>query len=109
MNLIENLPNSIEELNFGLYFYLELNNLPNSIKIIRFNEESYYKKELTNLPKQLEILYLPKKYNIDLTNINSDCKIIIIKSIFKNIIITPFSKLIINSFIVIFTIRIIRF
>ena len=75
INLIENLPNSIEELNFNYNFELELNNLPNSIKIIRFDKESNYNKELNNLPKQLEILELPDKYNIDLININPDCKI----------------------------------
>ena len=74
--MIENLPNSIEKLNFGCYFDLELNNLPNSIKIIRFEKNSKYKKELNNLPRQLEILELPEKYNINLKNINPDCKII---------------------------------
>ena len=74
--MIENLPNSIEELNFGLHFYSELNNLPNSIKIIRFKKKSRYNKELNNLPKELEILELPEKYNKIILNINLDCKII---------------------------------
>ena len=70
-------PNSIEELNFGCRFNLELNNLPNSIKIIKFDKNySIYNKELNNLPKQLEILELPDKYNLKLTNTNPNCKII---------------------------------
>ena len=76
LNLIENLPNSIEELNFGFNFDLEINNLPNSIKIIRFDKNSIYNKELNNLPKQLEILELPQYYDKKLTNINHNCKII---------------------------------
>ena len=70
---LDNLPNSIEEINFGLHFNLELNNLPNSIKIIKFNFNSEYNKELNNLPFQLEILELPKKYNKEIKNINPDC------------------------------------
>jgi hypothetical protein len=41
-----------------------INNLPNSIKIIRFYIDSYYNLELNNLPKSFKILELPKKYNI---------------------------------------------
>jgi hypothetical protein len=64
INLIENLPSTIEELNFGVNFHLELNHLPNSIKIIKFKKNSYYNKELNNLPTQLEILELPERYNL---------------------------------------------
>ena len=66
-------PNNIEEINFELNFDLELNNLPNSIKIIIFNKESTYNEELNNLPKQLEILELPKKYDKEINNIDLDC------------------------------------
>jgi len=45
LNLIENLSNSIQELNLQINFNLELNNLPNSIKIIRFKKKSRYNKE----------------------------------------------------------------
>jgi hypothetical protein len=76
INLIENLTNNIEELNFGWNFNLELNNLPNSIKIIRFDIDSYYNSELNNLPKSLEILELPKRYNKEIKNISTNCKII---------------------------------
>jgi hypothetical protein len=50
--------------------------LPNSIKIIKFNKRSDYNKELNNLPKQLEILELPNNYNLEIKNLNSNCKII---------------------------------
>jgi hypothetical protein len=65
-----------QELNLGLNFNSELNNLPNSIKIIRFNICSNYNLELNNLPKSLEILELPKKYNNKIKNIYTNCKII---------------------------------
>jgi hypothetical protein len=74
--LIENLHNNIEELYLGYHFDLELNNLPNSIKIIKFNVHSKYKKELNNLSESLEVLELPKKYSTPITNVNPDCKII---------------------------------
>jgi hypothetical protein len=76
INLIENLTNNIEELNLGRNFNLELNNLPNSIKIIRFDIDSNYNSELNNLPKSLEILELPKKYNNKIKNLSTNCKII---------------------------------
>ena len=66
--MTENLPNSIEELNLGYYFYLELDNLPNSIKIIKFNSESKYDNELNNLPENLELLELPANYNLLIKN-----------------------------------------
>ena len=73
--IIDYLPNSIEELYLGYYFNLELNDLPNSIKIISFNKNSKYNKELNNLPKSLEKLYLPKNYNMKIKNINAKCAI----------------------------------
>ena len=76
INLIENLPNSIEVLNFDYHFNLELSNLPNSIKIIRFDKESEYNIELSNLPYHLEILQLPEKYDKQINNINPGCEII---------------------------------
>jgi len=53
---MENLPNSIEELELGYNFNLELNNLQNSIKIISIDRFSKYNQPLTNLP------HLKKKY-----------------------------------------------
>ena len=75
MYLTENLPNNIEELFLGKFFNLELNNLPNSIKKIKFYKESNYNKELNNLPKFLELLELPECYSIPINNINPICKI----------------------------------
>ena len=75
--IINYLPNSIEELYLGYYFNLELNDLPNSIRILSFDYDSdydsEYNKELNNLPKSLEKLYLPKKYNMEIKNINPKC------------------------------------
>jgi len=62
IKLIEKLPNSIVELEFDYYFVIPLTNLQNSIKIISFNVNSKYNKELNNLPHFLEKLYLPIEY-----------------------------------------------
>ena len=70
-NIIDYLPNNIEELYFGYNFNLELNDLPSSIKIISFDYKSKYNKELNNLPKSLEKIYLPEKYDKEIKNINS--------------------------------------
>ena len=66
LSLIDNLPIGIEELYLGENFNLELNNLPNSIKIIKFNIHSTYNEELNNLPKY---------YSIPINNINFGCYI----------------------------------
>jgi hypothetical protein len=76
IHLVENLSNSIEELNFGYDFNLELNNLPSSIKIIRFDKSSHYNEKLNCLPKSLEILELSTNYSLELSNISPNCKII---------------------------------
>jgi hypothetical protein len=69
--LIDNLPNSIEELNLGIYFNLPLDNLPSSIKSIKFDKQSKYNKQLLNLPSLLEILELPDNYTISVMNVDS--------------------------------------
>jgi hypothetical protein len=71
LNLIENIPNNVEELELGMYFDLELNNLPNSIRIIRFSIYRFgdYDKELNNLVDSIEILELPKNYKKRIKNI----------------------------------------
>ena len=61
--LIEQLPDTIEEINIGLYFNLKLMNLPSSIKKITFEHWSNYDEELNCLPHGLLILQLPHYYN----------------------------------------------
>ena len=63
INIIENLPNSVEEIIFGYDFHLELQNLPNSIKKISFTKNSRYDKELNCLPEFVEYLELGKNYD----------------------------------------------
>ena len=70
--IINNLPNSIEELKFNIFFDLELDNLPNSIKKILFHFESDYNKELNNLPKSLEYLELNENFDKNIFNIPSN-------------------------------------
>ena len=63
IDIIENLPNSIEEIIFSEFFNLELQNLPNSIKKISFDYYSDYNKELNCLPEFVEYLELGIKYD----------------------------------------------
>ena len=74
-NLIDMLPNTIEQLKFDLDFNLPLDNLPNSIKKISFSHYKY-DHELNNLPKSLEILQLPHCSKFKINNLPTDCKII---------------------------------
>lgn len=60
--VIDNLPNSLEQIYFDSKFNLEINNLPNSLKKINFTEYSPFKKPLDNLPDSVEILNLPFNY-----------------------------------------------
>jgi hypothetical protein len=75
-NLIDSLPNSIEQLNFDYCFNLPLDNLPSSIKKISFEKEPKYDNPLNNLPKSLEQLELPSEYKFEIKNIPTNCKII---------------------------------
>ena len=63
IDIIENLPNSVEEIEFDYFFDLELHNLPNSIKKISFCSYSSYDKELNCLPEFVEYLELGKDYD----------------------------------------------
>ena len=77
IKLIDSLPNSLVELEFGYGFDLELNNLPNSIKIIKFEKTCVYNQELNNLPKSLEHLELNKSYNKKITTVYPNLKTIL--------------------------------
>jgi hypothetical protein len=65
------LPDTIEELELGKYFNLELNNLPSSIKKITFDKNSMYNKKLNCLPNGLSILELSASYNEQISLIPS--------------------------------------
>ena len=71
--IIDYLPSSIEELELGLDFNLELNDLPSSIKKIKILNEDYDKK-LNNLPNQIESLEISSRYKVQIdrkyTNLN---------------------------------------
>ena len=70
--IIDNLPNSIEELELGIYFNLKLDDLPSSMRIIRIENEKY-DRELNNLPKFLKKIILPTEYIKEIKNINPEC------------------------------------
>ena len=72
MNYIDYLPNTIEELEFGVYFNLKLDNCPSSIKKIIFtgnHRYHNYNEELNCLPDGLSILGLPYNYKHQIKNI----------------------------------------
>ena len=66
--ITDNLPNDIEELVLGSNFNLELNNFSTSIVKIIFHEYCDYNKELNCLPNSVELIQLPKKYNLLIVN-----------------------------------------
>ncbi len=76
--IIDNIPNNIEELYLNVSFNLKLDNLPSSIKIIKFNANSKYNKKLNNLPKLLEYLHIPKSLEDNIENLNPNCTIIFV-------------------------------
>jgi hypothetical protein len=61
--IINNLVDSIEELELGYNFNLELNNLPNNIQRIIFYKYSIYDKNLNSLPDSIEFISLPISYD----------------------------------------------
>ena len=76
-SIIDYLPSSIEELELGEYFNLELNNLPNSIKKIIFPGLSQFNHELNCLPLFVEVIELPVYYNKRILNIPKGLKKVI--------------------------------
>ena len=85
INLIEKLPNSIEEIEFGRCFNLELQNLPNSIKKISFDCYSKYDKELNCLPESVEYLKLNIGYDKRIKKFPLNLKTIECHKIYKYI------------------------
>jgi hypothetical protein len=77
-HLINYLPNSLEKLALRYVENIELNNLPNSIKIIKFCDKYYddfsYKKKLNNLPNSVEYINLPYGYNLKIDKIPDNLK-----------------------------------
>jgi hypothetical protein len=51
--------------------------------MIKFNKESYYNKELNNLPSSLEILVLPENYSLKIKNIPKELKSIKLSKDYK--------------------------
>jgi hypothetical protein len=72
--IVDNLPNAIDTLEFNCVENLELNNLPNDIKKIKFSHCCYYKKELNCLPKSIEYIILNESYDKKISNIPTNLK-----------------------------------
>ena len=73
--IIDYLPSSIEELEFGHYFNLELNDLPSSIKKIKIINRDYNKK-LNNLPIGIEHLEISVNYKVPIKREYKNLKIV---------------------------------
>jgi hypothetical protein len=73
--LIDNLPNSLEELVLTRGFNLELNDLPNQLKKIRLQNVMYDKK-LNNLPESVEIIELSSRYYEKISKLPKNLKTI---------------------------------
>ena len=74
--IIDNLPNSIEEITLEGNFNLELNNLPNGIKKIIFHRYSVYSYQLNCLPNSIEYIKLGANYNLKINKFPLELKII---------------------------------
>lgn len=72
--IFDHLPDTIEELELGMYFVSPLNYLPSSIKKIIFNKHGKYNEELNNLPESIEIIQLPINYDKMIKNIPKGLK-----------------------------------
>lgn len=83
--LIDNLPNSIEELTFGWWWDdFNLDNLPNSIKKIDLERiDKKVSLNLNNLPNSLEIIKLPRNFNDEILKIPSNLKIVYCQKEYK--------------------------
>ena len=81
--IIDYLPDGIEELEFGMNFTLELNNLPSTIKKIVFPICCRYNKELNCLPNFVELIQLPRYYDKKILKIPKELKKIICHENYK--------------------------
>ena len=66
-----------KRIKFQLFFVLELNNLPNSIKKITFDKDSKYNKELNCLPNFVELIELSWIYDRQIKKFPTQLKKII--------------------------------
>lgn len=73
INIINYLPNNLTELVLEYNFKLELNDLPNSIKSIKFYNSNYLY-QLNNLPNSVEYLELPNGYNLQINKFPNKLK-----------------------------------
>ena len=74
MHLVENLPNSLVELELNQIFNLELDNLPSNLKKIIICPYGDFNKKLNNLPNSIEEIILNKSYNKQIKNIPQNLK-----------------------------------
>jgi hypothetical protein len=73
-NIVDNLPNGLEELELHNIENLELSNLPSGIKKIVFYKYCKYNKELNCLPKSIEYIILNIDYDKKISNIPANFK-----------------------------------
>jgi hypothetical protein len=68
-SVIKRYPNSLRVLKFGRFYDKEIKNLPPSLRTLKFLDHSVYSHDLRNLNLLicLEVLYLPIRFNKDIT------------------------------------------
>ena len=74
-DLIENFPNSLEEIIFGKNFIQPIYKFPNKIKRLVFLHDNY-NQDLNNLPDSVKKIRLNKNYNKQILNIPNNLKLI---------------------------------
>jgi hypothetical protein len=74
--ILDNLVDTIEELELNMFFDLKFNNLPNNIKKIIFNRDSRYDKDLNSLPDSVEFIRLPSTYTKKIKSVPKSLKCI---------------------------------
>lgn len=73
-NIIDNLPNSLEELSLNYLFDCKLDNLPNSIKKLVLTCRNHRNCKLNCLPNSIEYLELPSSYDNRILNLPKQLK-----------------------------------
>ncbi len=74
LHIINSLPNSIVELELGLFCDMRMDNFPSSLKKLTFNEYCTFNEDLNCLPNFIEELQLNSSYKKRILNIPSNIK-----------------------------------
>ena len=73
---VDSIPSSITHLTIGSEFNQPVNALPSSIQYLTFDKYSEFNQSLDNLPKFIELIELPFKYKLQISNLPPKLRII---------------------------------